>query len=206
MSKIDTFSDPILNTWPVSGIVILLDLEYTSWEGSMQRDWSEDWEFREIVQIGAIRLSAEPGEFIIEETFERLVKPIKNPKISDYFSDLTGITNSMIQKKGYDFKTAFADFRSFVLNSSKIWSVGFDGEVLRENTILQQVPYPFHKNKIKNIRPALSKILDRPESQIVSSKLPDILVLPHSRRKHSALSDAMSIYQAINHLRKNALI
>jgi len=34
----------------------LWDTEFTAWEGSWQRGWSEDWEHREIISIAAIRV------------------------------------------------------------------------------------------------------------------------------------------------------
>ena len=34
--------------------VLFFDTEYTSWEGSISRNWSEPNEFKEIVQIGAV--------------------------------------------------------------------------------------------------------------------------------------------------------
>lgn len=206
MSRVDSFPDPFLKRWPVTGKIIILDLEYTSWEGSIQRNWAADWEFREIVEIGAIRLRANRQEFIVEETFERLVKPAKNSQLSDHFSDLTGITNFMVSEQGCDYEKVFAEFTHFVSNSNKIWSVGYDGEVLRENCFLNQIPYPFHKNQVLNIRPALSTILNIPEDRIVSSKLPEFIGLSTCRKRHSALSDALSIYQAINHLRTNGLL
>ena len=122
MSRVDTFPDPFLTTWPTSGRVIILDLEYTSWEGSIHRNWAEKWEFREIVQIGAVRLTVKRHEFIKEETFERIVKPVRNPQLSDHFSNLTGITNNLVSEQGNYFNDAFTDFVQFVTNSSQIWS------------------------------------------------------------------------------------
>lgn len=206
MSRIDSYPDPILKKWPETGMIVLLDLEYTSWEGSIQRNWAAVWEFREIVEIGAIRLKVKPNRFEVGEKFERLVKPVKNPRLSDHFSTLTGITDSMVSKRGFEFMNVFEEFIHFVSNSSTIWSMGYDGEVLRENCFLNNIPYPFQNNRVLNIRPALSTILNIPENQIVSSKLPEIIGLSTSRKKHSALADAMSIYQGIDQLRKNGLL
>ena len=43
--------------------IVVCDLEYTAWAGSLQRGWSDPGEHREIVQIAAIRLSTvgQPG-------------------------------------------------------------------------------------------------------------------------------------------------
>ena len=55
------YQDPILRSWPNHGRVVVFDLEWTAWEGSIQRGWSEDWEHREIVQIGAVLVDALAG-------------------------------------------------------------------------------------------------------------------------------------------------
>ena len=57
-SAIWQYQDPMLQTWPKKGKIVVFDLEYTAWEGSMGRCWSEDWEHREIVQIGAVLVDA----------------------------------------------------------------------------------------------------------------------------------------------------
>lgn len=206
MSRIDTFPDPLLTTWPLSGRVVILDLEYTSWPGSLQRNWAEEWEFREIVQIGAVRLRVKPDEFIVEVQFERIVKPVRNPQLSDHFSNLTGITDSLVLEKGGHFHDALADFVQFVSNKTQIWSVGFDGEVIRENTTFNRIPYPFDKNQVLNIRPALSRVLNLSESDIMSCNLPGILKLPAAPGNHSALADSLSIFRTLNHLRKEGLV
>ncbi len=38
------------------GIIAVLDLEWTAWEGSQESGWAGPGEKREIIQIGAIRL------------------------------------------------------------------------------------------------------------------------------------------------------
>ena len=35
--------------------IIIFDTEFTAWEGSAQRNWSFDWEYREIIQIAAVK-------------------------------------------------------------------------------------------------------------------------------------------------------
>ena len=35
----------------------ILDLEYTSWKGSLQRNWSFDWEKKEIINIIDIKFN-----------------------------------------------------------------------------------------------------------------------------------------------------
>jgi hypothetical protein len=39
------------------GDFVVADLEYTAWEGALARGWSAPGDFREIVQIGAVRVA-----------------------------------------------------------------------------------------------------------------------------------------------------
>ena len=39
--------------WPSFGTVTIFDTEFTAWEGSQDRNWSEPWEAVELVEIGA---------------------------------------------------------------------------------------------------------------------------------------------------------
>lgn len=37
----------------------IIDLEWTSWKNSLKRNWSLEWEYREIIQIGTIKYKNE---------------------------------------------------------------------------------------------------------------------------------------------------
>ena len=70
--------------------ITIFDLEYTAWECSMARSWLTPGEFREVVQIGAVKLDAD--SFAAQAEFEVLVRPRFNPVLSPYFEKLTGIS------------------------------------------------------------------------------------------------------------------
>jgi len=70
-------------------VIIIFDLEFTTWAGAQDRDWSHPGEFREIVQIGALRVDAASLEIVGE--FDRLVRPRRNPLLSEFFQELNGI-------------------------------------------------------------------------------------------------------------------
>src|SRR6478735_10006287 len=89
-----------------SPTITIFDLEYTAWECSMARHWLTPGEFREVVQIGAVRLDAD--SFAILDTFEALVVPRVNSVLSPYFEKLTGITSRQLIRDGMDFSTAYA--------------------------------------------------------------------------------------------------
>lgn len=97
---------------PASGLMVIDDLESTSWEGAQESGWSGPGQFREIVQIGAVRVDAGDG-FAERANFSVLVRPTINPDLSDYFTALTGITNNAVARDGVSLKIALAGFADF---------------------------------------------------------------------------------------------
>ena len=79
---------------------IVFDLEATCWQGNtMDRE-------QEIIEIGAYRVNGY-GEWI--DHFQAFVKPVMNPRLSAYCTDLTGITQEQVNKA----KTFGSVFHSF---------------------------------------------------------------------------------------------
>ena len=76
---------------PRSGDMVVLDLEWTAWEGSLARSWTGPGECREVIQVGAVRVDALRFERLA--AFDRLVRPVRNPVLSDYITRLSGLTN-----------------------------------------------------------------------------------------------------------------
>ena len=78
--------------------VVIFDLEFTAWEGSMESRWTRPGELTEVVQIGAVKLDAASLKEV--DAFEMLVKPRVNPILSDYLVALTGIDNKQLAARG----------------------------------------------------------------------------------------------------------
>jgi inhibitor of KinA sporulation pathway (predicted exonuclease) len=82
---------------------ILFDLEATCWEDSeFQKENSE------IIEIGAVRFDSRTFDEI--DRFTCLCLPVKQPKLSDYCINLTGITQDELDSKGLPFSTAWNSF------------------------------------------------------------------------------------------------
>jgi inhibitor of KinA sporulation pathway (predicted exonuclease) len=205
------YKDPILQTWPESGGVIIFDLEYTAWEGSWQRGWSREWEHREIVQIGAVRVDA-ASDFEQIDRFSRFVQPSHNPQLSDYFTALTGIDQATVDSEGCVFLKAYSEFMQFVGDAEVLLANGTDGEVLRENCALISLEYGLKHGRVINIRPIIASIVSEQVSQqhdhIDSGDLPSVLSILSSTDggKHNALADAEGIALALRELRRRGAI
>ena len=89
------------------------------WRGN----WLRPGEFKEVVQIGAVKLDA--VSFAVVEEFDMLVKPRFNPALSPYFEKLTGITSRMVAERGVDFEVAHVLFADFV-GAGPICAFGHD--------------------------------------------------------------------------------
>jgi inhibitor of KinA sporulation pathway (predicted exonuclease) len=127
---------------------VVFDLEFTAWLGSLAARWTRPGEYTEVVQIGAVKLDAETLK--ITDELECLVRPRVNPVLSQYFTDLTGITNEMLDTRAVDFITAYRGFLDFV-GPSPIWAFGRDDLVFADNLKLygwEGRPVPPYSNAI----------------------------------------------------------
>ncbi|HEY2070543.1 MAG TPA: 3'-5' exonuclease [Rhizomicrobium sp.] len=112
-------------------MAIVFDLEFTAWQGSMARQWLDPGQFREVVQIGAVKLE----NLEVTDTLNLLVKPRINPILSDYLVALTGVTNAAVAERGMDFFDAYRVFVDFA-GDGPLCAFGRDDLVLLENLSL----------------------------------------------------------------------
>ena len=173
----------------------ILDLEYTSWKGSLQRNWSFDWEKKEIINISAIKFNDLNKTRLTE--IDIICKPLTTKFLSLYFQKLTGIKQKRVNEQGINFKDALNQLEYFFLGVEKIFVNGVDGEVLKKNCKYHKLSHPLFIKKIIDIRPYLSKILNKDKKKIISSEL----VKNESKGffiPHTGLYDCYSIYKFMN--------
>lgn len=182
--------------------VVVFDLEFTAWPGSMARNWTGPGEFREIVQIGAVRASPAEG-FRETDAFCRLVRPRLNPVLSAYFTELTGITQTAIEADGSSFEGAVDAFAAFVGSAAQVLSNGNDGLVVLENCHLNGVPCPIPADRFRNVGPILAAASGLGGSHITSSALPSVFAGVPALRAHDALADARMVAAALGMVQAN---
>lgn len=177
---------------------ILFDTEYTAWEGSMQRGWSLDWEYMEIIQIGAIRVKREKDRFIEHSSFLIEVRPVKNPQLSDYITSLTGITQDTIDKFAYSYPDALNEFLAFTNNGElPIHSWGGDEIILKHNCQINNLSMPDNSYRFSDIRELFTK-LDHDVLSISSCDVSKKFGVDICGHDHNALHDVRSILAALN--------
>ena len=173
--------------------ITIFDLEYTAWECSMARHWLMPGEFKEVVQIGAVKLDAD--SFAVLGEFEILVRPRINPLLSPYFEKLTGITSARIARQGTDFALAYARFVEFA-GEGPIAAFGHDERVLEHNVRLYGMAGAPALPVFYDLRGWFAALGVDPRG-LHSCELGPALGVPFAGQAHNALHDARSIAAAM---------
>ena len=190
----------LISALPLAGNVVVFDLEWTAWEGSVERNWSGPGEEREIVEIGAVRLDG--GDGLAERAmFDVLVRPTRNPIVSAWFTRLTGISQTLIDNDAISFGEALMLFEAFVGDAATpILSFSQDPGVLRHNCALNGLACPFGEGRFYNAVPAIAAAAQRPPGSFRTSDLPAMFGFPPTDIAHSAIGDARCIATALRQL------
>jgi inhibitor of KinA sporulation pathway (predicted exonuclease) len=174
------------------GRAIVFDLEFAAWEGSMANRWSRPGEFTELVQIGAVLVDAKT--FAPEAEMDVLVRPRVNAVLSDYLTQLTGITNDDLAARGVDFVEAYRDFVEFAAGCVTL-AFGTDNLIFEDNIRLYGLR-GFASLPFINLRPWFNA------NGIATAKLHSCdvgpaLGVPFEGRQHNALADTKSLIAGI---------
>ena len=188
---------------------VVFDTEYTSWKGCQENGW-HDGQKKEIVQVGAIKVS---DKLEILGSFSVLCKPSINPVLSDYFVDLTHITNAQVKKDGKSFREIYDRFTKFVgkdICYSHGWGAEYfnksDGDIIDENLKLYGLSAR-KKIKYRNIAPIFKQLYTENKIEIKnqsSGQIAEILGLSENMKKlqldpHNALYDVYSILEGLRY-------
>ena len=180
---------------------MVFDLEFTSWPGSNERNWSLPNEDREIIQIGAVKIET-TGDMREVDSFQILVRPLKNPILSDYIVNLTEITQEKVEKEGILFPLALSRFINFIgEHPIDILFNGGDKEVIEENCQIHNIPFLSIFKKSTDLKIYFSEVLGISRKNCTSGMLPELFGLNNHEKQHDALGDARSISQALRYLR-----
>lgn len=170
---------------------IIFDTEFTSWKDSLKNGWdTEKGHFRELVQLAALKVNGQ--NLHVVDTFNAYAKPLKNPALSEYFKNLTGITQEDVDDANPPHKV-ISDFLEWCTNSY-CYSYGRDIEILKENTVNTEVVIP--ENKFIDIKPFFEN-RGVPTDVYGSGKLHDFFNIKMGGHEHNALFDTKSILKSI---------
>lgn len=181
-----------LDSWGMrlpSPIITVFDLEYTAWECSMARHWLTPGEYREVVQIGAVKLDA--NSFARLDEFSLLIRPRINHQLSSYFQKLTGISQEAVTRQGVDFMNAYHRFLTFA-GDGPIASFGRDDRTLRENLRLYGIADAAPLPVFYDLR-AWFAVQGLDPRGLHACDIAPALGLSFVGQKHNALDDARSV-------------
>ena len=166
---------------------IILDFEYTTWPGALESNWSQEGQYREVVQMTGLRFDDDFNEIGGRDI---LVKPVFNPELSPLFIELTGITQEIVDGYGIPFADALKLFSMFIRPETSVICMNGDEGVMRENCALHDVEYPF--GSWYRLRPFL-EACGVTMAGLSSGDLHKLTVAPLTGHTHNALHDVRSM-------------
>ncbi len=191
---------PTLTTFPTTGEVVVFDTEQTAWEGAMARRWSGPGEYREIIQIGGVRVDAGAG-FRERAAFVAWLRPTLNPVLSDYITGLTGITQDTLARRGVSLDEGMAAFAAFAAGVPAL-SFGDDGMLMHDNFRLVGRESVLGGVAFQDMRSALMRAVGRdPAEPLSSCHLPACVGLAFEGQTHDALADSRALVAVMRTLR-----
>lgn len=178
--------------------LIVFDTEWTSWPGFMESGWSQPGRYTEIVQVGAV--ACLPHESFREvRAFECLVKPVYNPELSRYFTDLTGIDQTRLDREGLGFADMMERFRAFCGNQPVDFaSFGRDDMVIEKNCAYRDVPLTVDFASLTNVNRLLVERGLITKGHTLSGLLHDLGLWPGGE-PHDAVADARGLAALLRH-------
>ncbi len=177
---------------------IYVDTEYM-YEGMFtKKRLPSNSDKKQIIQIAAVLYDHESGNEL--DHFDILVKPVFNKSLPPFFTELTGISDKMIDDKSVSFSVALNKFIKFS-KQYPIWTFNNDYKVFLQNLEFHNLNNPFCK-EFKRVKPLLKKLGIDPE-QYSSGTLFQAAGLKLNGHVHYALHDVRSMSQAIHSLNPN---
>lgn len=172
---------------------ILFDTEYTSWADDRLHVPREPWQHKEIIQIGALYVVGLEEK----ESFEVVVKPTRNPQLSDFIIELTGITQNQVDE-GAPLEEAVNDFYIFS-RGLPVYAYGSDNDVVQKNCELVGIPYPFKEGQCHSLRSTLKPLLE--ERDVDADAYTSGTLIEAFGKKgepaHDALSDMRNLLEVL---------
>ncbi|MBF0248002.1 MAG: exonuclease domain-containing protein [Alphaproteobacteria bacterium] len=182
------------------GDVVVFDTEWTSWPGFMESGWKQEGRYLEIIQIGAVRLDAADG-FRETDSFQIVIRPERNPTLSEYIIELTGITQEAVDTHGLTFAEGLARFEAFLDRSpTRLLVWGVDHEVIARNCRLHAIAFPRRFEDTLNMHRGFVD-MGLIGHECYSSDLPARFGLACAEPAHDALGDSRALASVLRHLR-----
>lgn len=130
---------------------IIVDLEATCWENTRNPSRME------IIEIGAVLLTSPTGQVVDE--FGRFIRPVAEPRLSDFCTRLTSITQADVDAAD-TFPTVFQAFRDWIGSKPFVlcsWGA-YDPSQFRTDCRRHGIPFPETFEPHINIKKEFSRV------------------------------------------------
>lgn len=154
-------------------------------------------EYRELVQIAAIKVDTEKLEEV--DAFTLFVLPKKNPILSEYFTNLTGITQDKLVAEGVSYPDALSRYVTWS-DGLDTYSFGGDERILKENCVFENISF-IGQNKFFDARDVFMAY-GIPADKYMSGTIVEAFGEKLSRDAHNALNDVRTILDGFVLLRE----
>ncbi len=170
--------------------ILVVDVEATCWEGK-----NPDGMENEIIEIGVCLLDVKSGE--ITNNIGILVKP-ENSVISPFCTNLTTITQKMIDEEGISFKEACNVLRNEYKSQSRAWASfgAYDFNQFQRQCASTGLPNPFNSSHI-NVKTLFALKKKLVHEQGMAGALA-ILGIPLEGTHHRGVDDAKNIAKILS--------
>jgi inhibitor of KinA sporulation pathway (predicted exonuclease) len=169
--------------------ILIVDIEATCWAGANPVGMEND-----IIEIGICLLDVQTGE--ISNNKGILIKPERSI-VSAFCTELTTITQDMLDREGVSFKEGCAILRKEYLSQSRAWASfgAYDLKQFQKQCTATGVGYPFGPSHI-NVKTlfALKKKLAHEQGMAGALAMVDI---PLEGTHHRGIDDANNIAKVL---------
>jgi inhibitor of KinA sporulation pathway (predicted exonuclease) len=173
---------------------LIIDLEATCWRQD-EGHWGES----EIIEIGAVVVG---DDYKICGEFQRFVKPVRNPMLSDFCKELTSITQADVDAaqnfpqtlQALQAKTEEISGQPLVALVFCSWG-DYDRNQLMKDCQYHHIAYPFGPHR--NLKRAFAE--KRRIKPIGLDRALEILGLPLEGTYHRGIDDARNIAKIFRH-------
>ena len=174
--------------------LICLDLEYTCWENSIQDDWPDPQFPAEILQVGMAGFDLIQGQCL--NTFSAYVRPVLNPRMSDYCANLLQISQDIIDNSPA-LPEVINQILSFLSDYSDdatlVCAFGPDCKRFADDAARHDRESPFGPFACLDLAQEAGKVLGRTIKLLERDQIKQHFQLPPSSNRHDALDDALDV-------------
>ncbi|WP_299883261.1 3'-5' exonuclease [uncultured Lacinutrix sp.] len=170
--------------------IIIIDLEATCWNGEIPNG-----QVNEIIEIGICVLDIITGSITKSEGI--LIKPERS-KVSSFCTELTTITQDLLDKEGITFKEACVKLREDYSANHYTWASygAYDLNMMKKQCKLRGVEYPLSQKHI-NVKTHFSWVKDLNKKVGMKGAL-NILKIPLEGTHHRGVDDAKNIAKILH--------